>query len=265
MSSKTKILILALAAGLFVLLLVILSTSYFTRKSASNSQPASQSPASSPAAETASELVSLDDTWNLYTNHRLGFSLKVPKYSIGHKAGCAWDNNSYHRKYAIVPITVIDDANGAYIVPAFEFQLLGENVDSSGRSSYSDCRRVDTTLSSLQLESSRRNWHFIADTVANDEELTRFIQSRFGSACSIGSTQPDPHNPGTYRINVKGDDKDPGESECFINYVYDIRYTPGRHQIIAWNYGQNISFFDDQGNFFDGIMQDSFRIIDISK
>jgi hypothetical protein len=41
-----------------------------------------------------SDTISLDETWNRYTNCQLGFSLKVPKTMVSYNGSCKWNGEN---------------------------------------------------------------------------------------------------------------------------------------------------------------------------
>lgn len=143
------------------------------------------------------EIKPLDKDWNLYINHNLGFSIKIPKNFSG------------------------DD---------FE-----------------------------------EKWQIVVARVNNDEEIDDFIKSEMSkigvSACSMGD-KISARQSGVFDIEIKGDGKNPEESNCWVNFAYVLKYYPAKNKIAYWFLGQEPTFHKEGGlDSYDGEMIDSFEFI----
>ena len=180
--------------------------------------------------KTGSEVSSINNDWNLYTNYDLGFSVKIPKdaqklemtdlnfafiYQIGNNIGKQNVVNGYLEKLNS-DLPVIDRLKG---VP----------------------------------------WAILAKDVKDEAELQSLIMQRYGSSCTLGSRQATAQL-GTYRYSIEGDGLALDKSQCPINFVMHIIYSPDLGKVAIWDVGQGYNFIlDDVG--VDHLMTDSFQFI----
>jgi len=269
--NKNKTLIIAFA----LLFLTASGTAgYFAYQNHQFKQQSSQTPATSPAPshslspttapEKQSELTSLDNTWSLYTNYQLGFSLKIPKISTG-DAPCVWkgedeDDHSYRPVYGPVPVKIFEDEKGIYIDHEYRYKLTGETRDENGRSFFSGCEKEMITLDILQNEKPQ-TWNIISEKVTNDQELDTFIKRHFNPACRLGEKTPS-QQTGVFDVVVEGDGKQPPETKCWLNYAYVVKYSPEKQRTFTWDLGQACSFYYNEHNdCYSMEMQDSFKVL----
>jgi hypothetical protein len=212
-----------------------------------------------------SELVSLDDVWNQYTNYDLGFSLKIPKQSNNHYGACKWKGDEGDQSYRLVsqmtPIKVFEHEKGVFIDHEYQNQLTGETVEPEGRTSYGGCEKQTNSVTTLQNQEAPHTWDINVESVPDETALTAFIQKRFGSGCQMGEkTETD--QAGVFKVEVKGDNLPPMQSQCFLNYAYVLLYIPEQNKVITWNLGQNETFYtSDWQNSYDAEMRESFKIL----
>jgi len=211
------------------------------------------------AAQKEPTLVSLDNTWNLYTNYQLGFSLKVPKISTG-AAPCAWNDkngdHSYRPASGPVPVKIFEEPNGIYVDHEYTYKLTGETKENN-RSFFSGCDKETITLSSLKSE--RQTWHIISEKVTNNQELLAFVKKNFQPGCEIAGKKPSSQT-GVFDVEVK-DERPPETSECFLNYMYVLRYIPEKGVAFTWDMGQEVKFYSDNNASYDGEMLKSFLVL----
>lgn len=202
-------------------------------------------------------LTSVDVIWNLYTNSNLGFSIKIPKISTG-GAPCTFENNSYRPATGPVPVKVFEEPNGVYLAHEYRYELTGETIEG-GIHNFSGCEKADNTLAYLQSESPR-TWHIVSQSITSDAQLTAFIKAQFQPACNLGektvSTQP-----GVFDVKVLGDGKEPGESECWLNYMYVLKYSPEKQRAWKWDLGQAVTFYGEGNEEYDSEMKNSFKVL----
>ena len=62
----------------------------------------------SETASKASEIIDLDETWNQYTNYRLGFTIRFPKEMAAFVGSCYWneEQQSYRPEMAFLPVGI---------------------------------------------------------------------------------------------------------------------------------------------------------------
>ncbi|MDO8669127.1 MAG: hypothetical protein Q7K65_02445 [Candidatus Buchananbacteria bacterium] len=188
-----------------------------------------------------STITGIDQTWDLYTNNDLGFSLKIPK-TISNV-------NTPSEK-----ITIIESENVVYVTYKTSYDYNDILTRSAGNLS-----DIDKTKG-IQ-------WGIMVRTVNNDLELSSLIKSRYGSGCSIGSKSKI-GSYDTYDVRVNGDGLDLEKSNCHINFRFVIRYSPTLKRAAIWDLGQSFLFmtYDENNNTdayttFDDEMADSFKFI----
>lgn len=215
-----------------------------------------------------SELKSLDNTWNLYTNYKLGFSLKVPKKSFNTYGGCEWTtkdgDHSYRPKGAFVPVKVFEDDEQVIIATEYLYVLSGETKEDY-KSFFSKCNKVTTTLTKLEDKDDTYfyspSWHINIKEVKNDQELDKVIKDNYGSGCSIGNKKSSKQE-GVFDVEIKGDGKDLGSTKCPVNFALEMKYYPAKNKLAFWNIGQAHNFYKaDFKDGFDSEMSDSFKFL----
>jgi hypothetical protein len=238
--------------------------------------------AEEPAATTTpvvedtrpSETVSLDETWNRYTNYDLGFSLKVPKTMVSYSGSCAWNeengDRSFRPKPASVPVKIFEDADSVTIAPEYLYELSGattETNDQGGsRTLFTECNQVPNSPALIQDPErpwfGAQMWKIVAAEVHSDDELDTFIKSRYGSGCSVGELEALGED-GVYRVRIQGDGKDLSETQCLLNGATMVKYAPEANKVIAWDLGQAYTFWADESfmTAHDQEMVESFRLL----
>ncbi|MFA7686111.1 MAG: hypothetical protein WCX95_04925 [Candidatus Gracilibacteria bacterium] len=210
-----------------------------------------------------SSLSSIDQTWNLYTNNKYGFSIKVPK-KMYHSYGsmCTSVDDSYRPKGGFVPVKIFENEN-VYISSEYFYNLTGETV-RNGISSYSGCEKVTNTLLVLEDKaySQQLSWKFVVKDVANDSELNTFVKEQYGSGCEVGAKNISTQE-GVYDVSIQADLGDLGKDQCFLNYMTVLKYYPEKKEAISWDLGQSSTFAGDkfQQIVYDLEMVKSFKFI----
>lgn len=215
----------------------------------------------SDETKTISSLTSIDQTWDLYTNKKYGFSIKVPKKMFhGYGSECEWKIDSYRPKGGIVPVKIFEDEN-IYISSEYFYKLTGETVRNNIYY-YSGCDKVINSLSYLKDYKNKyvQSWEFVIREISNDIELENFIKERYGSGCKLGSKNPSSQS-GVFDISIQGDSKDLVETNCPLNYMTVLKYYPAKNKAVSWNLGQAHTFVADESyqNVYDQRMVDSFK------
>jgi hypothetical protein len=221
-----------------------------------------------------SETVSLDETWNRYTNYDLGFLLKVPKTMVSYNGACIWnkanDDRSYRPKLAFVPVKIFEGADSVTIAPEYLYELSGattETNDQGGsRTLFAECNQVPNSPALLQDPErpwfSAQMWKIVAAEVHSDDELDALIKSRYGSGCGSKEKEATGQD-GVYRVRIQGDGKDLSETLCPLNYATVVMYYPEGSKLIAWDLGQAGTFIGalDFTVHYDREMVESFRFL----
>ncbi len=214
---------------------------------------------------TNSEITDLDETWNLFTDYRLGFSIKFPKEMATLRGSCAWNQGerSYRPEVALVPVQIFEESNAVYIAAEHFYELAGERRDG-GKTLYGECNPVTNSLDLLQDPDSFKEpfWKLVVEEVRDDAELDNFIKERYGPGCSVGEQLPSLQE-GVYEVKIEGDGKVLAETQCPLNFATAVKYFPAGGKIVAWDRGQSY-YFPADVNYavvHDQEMEDSFRFL----
>ena len=201
-----------------------------------------------------SETLSLDETWNQYTNYRMGFSIKVPKTMASLYGSCKWNeenrDHSYRPELSYVPVSIFEDGDRTYIAGEYYHELTGETKETSAdggtRTFFSECQAITNNLGLLRDPENhyQTKWEIVATEVHDDDELDSFIKSRYGSGCSLGEKVASGQD-GVYDVRIQGDGKDLSETLCPLNYATVVKYYPKGNKVIAWDLGQAPTFGAD--------------------
>lgn len=222
-----------------------------------------------PAASVPSEIMTLDETWSTYTNHKLGFSINFPVTMMHFLGSCRWDEagESYRPEYAYVPVRIFEDEKMVYIAGEYFHELGGEtretSADGGTRRRFAECESVDNSLELLQdPEGFHQHWAIEAREVSGDEALDAFIKGRYGAGCSLGEKVPSAQD-GVYDVTILGDGKDLEQTECPLNFGTVVKYYPEGNKVVAWDTGQAYTFAADEtfSVTYDQEMIDSFRFL----
>jgi len=179
-----------------------------------STEASSEIPAPTPSEEEevtrAAEIISLDETWNQYTNYELGFSIKFPKEMAAHRGSCTWneEQDSYRTEMAIVPVQIYEDTDAVYIAPEHFYDPAGERVED-GQSHYDECNQITNSLELLRDHDipTLPFWKLVAQEVRDEGELEGFIKAHYFSGCSLGE-QVASAQEGVFDVKILGDGKD---------------------------------------------------------
>jgi hypothetical protein len=205
-----------------------------------------------------STLDSLDNTWNLYTNNLLGFSIKIPKTASEYGGVCT--NGKLDT--GLVPVKTFSDDLGTYITFEYFYEYPTNN----------NCQKTTTNLNIIDQRANQwkngtgnnlivpGNWHIITTKVDNDNDLENFIKTNYGTGCKIGAKSLSPS--GVYDVKILGDGLDLGTTKCPINYIYALKYSPDLHKAATWGIGQAVVFSSSgYKQEYDSDMVNSFKFI----
>jgi len=208
-------------------------------------------------------LTSIDNTWNLYTNYKHGFSIKIPKKVYEYSgSSCNWDGESYRPVGGIVPFKVFEDEHVLF-AGEYYYKLGGETIQDYV-SYFSECNRVDTNLAIINSDDYwQSHWELVFADAADDAQLETFIKNRYGAGCDLGDKTATGQS-GVFDVVVKGDNLPLDQTACPINYVTTIKYNSNTGKVISWHMGQAINFYGDENytEFYDSDMADSFKFLD---
>lgn len=222
-----------------------------------------------------SNLRELDENWNIYTNSKLGFSVKVPKLNLSSYGNCEFvesdNDNSYRPKDSLVSVNIFEDGSNVYIADGYYYKLTGERKESSdfgGHISYfSGCEKTNITLEMLKNRDNKdyyfnKGWDINVIDVLNKEDLEKNIKEHYGSSCGIKvSDESIDEGNKVFEVSIIRDGKDLESSKCFVNYMYKIFYNPDRNKAIYWDLGQAPTFRVTDAKHLDQDMVKSFKFL----
>jgi hypothetical protein len=212
-----------------------------------------------------SSIASLDSEMNVYTNNEFGYSISFPKMMNHAYGNCIDDGDSARPDRELVPVVVIEDEDksSAYIVNEYSYVLSGEELQADSTYNYSHCDKTDTAISQLGEISDQYNifWKLESELVEGESDIESFVQDKYGSGCSIGSLDAT-STDGVFDVVIQGDGLDLGESECPINYLYEMKYNESTGVLVSWNVGQSVSFIDESNTAYDETMIESFAFVE---
>ena len=227
-------------------------------------------PPPTPTPAPDATLLPLDDTWNEYVNHRLGFSMRVPR-TMHHPMGdCVWRGEqgdpSYRPLMAEVPVAIFEDVDRVYITADSYAELTLPTQEPRGagyRTLFAGCDHILNTLERVRAqESTSAIWEIVVGEVTREADLEALIDEVYGEACQVGETH-EAEQPGVLGVRVLGDGLPPEQSACWLNYMYVFLYAPARGLAATWITGQSIHFISNPDTFdgYDAAMLESFRFL----
>lgn len=225
-----------------------------------------------------SKLESLDETWNVYYNCVLGFSIQVPKEMLHSYGSCEWDGSSYRPENALISTAVFEDNDNGivYLSSAIYFKLTGETM-AGGYTYFSGCEEVTNSLAHLNAEYLEEEgyyqqaWKIFVRTVSSDAELDAFIKERYGSGCGLGEKVASGQE-GVYDVEISIPPAETMEeaeaNDCLINYATVLKYYPAKNKVASWDTGQAYTFYRVLGTgdatdiIYDDQMVESFLFLE---
>jgi len=181
-----------------------------------------------------SNLTSLNNTWNLYTNYDLGFSIELPKEST--KQGPQAQNFLY-------PIEVIENTGKNYVYITND---------------------PNATLSSLEATTYAIPWKIEVAEVNNEAELLAFGANKYGETCTKIELE-EGNQAEVYNVQLSGEgENEYGFPNCFINGITFLKYYPEANKAVTWGVGQDYVLYYKSGDDFtpyDQDVADSFKFL----
>ncbi len=257
-----------------------ITVSYSPKPSATPAVSAAPTLAVTPSPE--STLTSVDATYNLYTNTKLGFSIKVPKADNISGYSCKYTtengDHSYRPVSGMVPITMLNDGNTVHMANTYFYQLSGE-TKSGDISYFSKCNKV--TVTSEMINNAIKNpvkysdygivhWDLVEKSINSDAELAKFMRAQYGAQCEIAdkkaSTQDGVFDVTVVKSYTPGYGETGNESnepKCvFYNKTSVMKYDPAKKGAVTWAPSpQDKTFGDTTGKTYDDEINKSFKFI----
>jgi len=174
--------------------------------------------------------------WTNYTNNQLGFSIKIPLevptiYRCNENQG------------GNTPLKVFEDNQNGVIYISQDY-YYDANWSQSEQKYIGECSKIIYSLESFKKEvvNPFLGWKITINNPKNDAEVDTFIKQNFGSTCTVKSKES--QSDGNYKITIKG--KDVGQNlmdtDCLINFQYEILYSPEKNKLMSVVLGQSCTF-----------------------
>lgn len=204
----------------------------------STGQPTPVTPTNIDTPTPKNTTTSIDSAWNLYTNHILGFSMKIPKTATEYGGTCA--NGTLGER--LVPLKTLEYEKGVYIT--FEY-FFDRSANTTCTKIPMDLPTIDTRANAWKTNPTSTqfvpsNWNIIVSDITTDADLERFVQNRYGTGCKVGAKTLSTN--GTYDVKVLGDGLDMEETQCPINFMLALKYSPDKKKAATWGIGQEVVF-----------------------
>jgi hypothetical protein len=219
-----------------------------------------------PKKEKISEIISLDEIWNTYVNHKLGFSINIPKRVAGLNR-CVEPGET--ETQFLVPIEVFEDYENNTVYLSQEYYYDARR-DSEQQKQIGPCEKIVYSLETLRGERKPfLGWAIIIGTAKTDIELDKFIKRNHAPGCFAGDKKSWKQE-GVYEVTIKGEDWnkegiDLGNTTCPWNYAYKLLYEPKKGKVMSVDLGQECSFYNEKSpesesyRCYDEAMIESFR------
>ena len=211
----------------------------------------------------ASEIISVDETWNKYINHNLGFSINFPKEFMSAHGSCKWIEDSYRPDSQLVPTKIFEDRNSVFITSEYSYVLTGETTETTEqgflRSRFSGCEKVEPSLYELRYGSypiAQSDWEIKVIEIKSEEEVIEFVKNNYGPKC-IWKESPR-EQAGVFDIEL---DRGEGLShqDCDLSYWKATIYSPEKNKLAYWKIIHECRFWKGGSEYSCTDMINSFR------
>lgn len=196
--------------------------------------------------------------WIDYKNEEYGFVMRYPSISISNYFWGANLPEGLSMLDLLLPNQILNKNNNFYLTQKYNVKVdwqTGELI-----------KKENTFIPEYNENnpSYPLPWHIVIFDVKNEADLDSLIKNKLGSGCSYKSKIATIFE-NNYRIEINGDGKDLGSTDCPVNYANYIIYNPLAEKIAFWSLGQecNIGLGFIYNNCFDLKIADSFHFYDI--
>ncbi|MCF7795874.1 hypothetical protein K9M42_02170 [Patescibacteria group bacterium] len=191
--------------------------------------------------------------WIKYRNEEYGFAFQYPSLSINNQLwGALPDGISISE--VLLPNQVLNKDNSFYLTQKYKI-----NNWETGK-----LTKIENTIFE-EIENSPRMipWNIVIFEAEDENDLDRVIKEKLGSGCSY-KTKIDTNFSENYRVEINGDGKDLGSTNCPVNYANYIIYSPVNKKVAFWSLGQecNIGLGFIYPNCFDFQISESFHFFE---
>jgi hypothetical protein len=215
-------------------------------------------------------IVPINDEWNTYINHRLGFSMDIPSSMYRSDASCYWNENgdySYRPRGEKVPVVVIEGNDRVYITSKYDVVLTQATqipAENGYRYKYGGCEWLENNLDLVEnRDYSSYIWEIAIRRIESNDDLESLIDDYYGECFSLGEISP-LEGRSFSTVKVIGDGKPVEESECLLRGGYVFFYSQEFKIAATWKTGQMAHFSSTGVNegINDETMLASFEFIE---
>lgn len=242
----------------------------------SSTQTISSIPTDTPSPTLAkptdvpeSELIQINEDWNEYRNHRLGFSIKIPANPIwSNGAQCSELNRP---KEGFLPVTVIEGEDRIYITTDTALQFPYSEREKSLEvkpARGENCEVVKVTLDLLQNEDyfPMGLWEIAIKPITSENDLEQFVDEYYGDCYYVNEKNP-LSDGGLIEVKISGNE-DPNvdpDAACVVRWGYLYYYSEEFSRASTWMVGQSLHFCASGPNqdCYDSDMVKSFEFIPV--
>ena len=203
-----------------------------------------------PGTKIGSELVSVDADWNLYTNHTLGLSMKVPKVNYQDISWIA-EKNCFDKNV----IVISDDASGRVYIGSkkvysdddkcyvFDFATFDKNLGGKGNNIIGG---VVITVTAMKNDA---------------KSLNVLLKKRHGyEGCVSNDVALQDGNVDISKYVVVSDYEKSEDEGCFLNWVIFANYSLTHQKLAICDLGQDYRFLGKNSDeSVQNKMFDSFK------
>lgn len=222
-----------------------------------------------------SEIKSGSGEWNTYINHKLSFSIQIPKKIAASggspcvKEDYVYDNygektsapSHYSTDIGVVPAVVVEDGNDFYVTSEYTYQQTGLYDYGDGYRLATGCKKVETNAAVI-AETRKTDTSYVVDKlpfsvvdVKDQADIAGWVQKHFGKDVFVTGTQADPHGWENVKLDCKK-----GTEFC-LNFAFQLRYYKAKNRLVYLEQGQGGQIAKpDKENYYDGEIFDSFQL-----
>ncbi|HPN81574.1 MAG TPA: hypothetical protein PK412_03465 [bacterium] len=208
---------------------------------------------------TISETNNLKESieWINYKNEEYGFMMSYPEFSISNYFWGANLPEGLSPLDLLLPNQILNKNNNFYLTQKYNLEI-NQQTGELMKTENSFIPEYKENDFSYPLP-----WHIVVFDVENETDLDLLIKNKLGSGCSFKSKIATSF-ANNYRVEIDGDGKDLGSTNCPVNYANYIIYSPVVKKVAFWSIGQecNIGLGFGYDNCWDGKIADSFHFYD---
>jgi hypothetical protein len=223
-----------------------------------------------PTAIPESELIQINEDWNVYKNHRLGFSIKLPANPIWSSAAQCSELN--YPEAGFIPVVVIEGEDRIYITTETTLQFPYSEREKSLKvkpARGENCEVVEHTLEILKDEDYHPFplWEIAVKPIASENDLDLFVDEYYGDCYYLTEKIP-LSDRGLIQVKISGNE-DPNidpDATCVVRWGYLYYYSQEFSRAATWFLGQSLHFCASGPNqdCYDSEMVLSFEFIPVT-